>query len=357
MRLLEQVRSVGLRRRLAVNTIACYQRWTRDFVRFCAEQPAAAAAADPDDPYDIPLMDEPAGAAGAGRAAWRHPKDVGAAEVGAFLTHLARDRRVAASTQNQAANAIAFLYKHVLADVVPDGHLGRFQGERARRPVRVPTVLSVDEARRVLEEVPAASPRGLMVRLLYGTGMRVMECCTLRVRDVDFDRGQVLVREPKGGDDRVVMLPTTLRAGLVEHLRGVRHRFERDLAKGGGFVPVPPAVGHKVPYAEDDWRWQFVFPAASMRRDEAGRGVRWHCAAGVLDKVVRAAAERAGVAKRVTCHTFRHSFATHLLEGGYDVRQVQALLGHKDLRTTQLYTHVVHKPSVSVVSPLDRVGR
>ena len=152
------------------------------------------------------------------------------------------------------------------------------------------------------------------------------------------------------------MLPASLRPRLVEQVRQVRRRHEQDRAKGGGFAPLPPALEHKAPYAEGDWRWQFVFPSVTMRRDEQGRGVRWHADPGVLDRFVRAAAARAGVAKRVTCHTFRHSFATHLLEAGYDVRQVQALLGHKDLRTTQLYTHVMNKPAVAVTSPLDRLA-
>jgi integron integrase len=277
------------------------------------------------------------------------------------LTHLARDRRLAASTQNQACNAIVFLYRHVLEGELPPDHLGRFVAERSKRPKRVPTVLSENEVRRVIDELPAGSPRTVMVRLLYGTGLRVMECCTLRVRDLDFDRGQVIVRGGKGDQDRIVMLPGSLRGTLVEHLRQVRRRYDRDLAKGGGFVPLPPVLEHKVlqhavPYAEGDWRWQFVFPSLTMARDENGRGTRWHCSPGVLDRFIRAGATAAGMTKRVTCHTFRHSFATHLLEAGYDIRQVQTLLGHKDLRTTQLYTHVMNRPSVAVTSPLDRLA-
>jgi integron integrase len=365
MKLLDRVRDVGLRRHLSPRTIECYQRWAHSFLLYCADRSRAAsegpAAADVDHPFDIPLLDEAPPVVRPGRA-WRHPRELGAADVGEFLTHLARDRHLSASSQNQAANAISFLYKHVLADELPPDHLGRFAGERSKRPRRVPTVLSTDEARRILDEVPADSPRGLMVRLLYGTGLRVMECCTLRVRDLDFDRGQVIVRSGpvrlrSGRDkDRIVMLPVVLRAGLVEHLRARRHRHERDLAKGGGFVPLPPVLAHKVPYAEDDWRWQFVFPSKAMVRDEAGRGVRHHAAPGVLDRIIREATVRAGVAKRVTCHTFRHSFATHLLEAGYDVRQVQTLLGHAKLETTMLYTHVMNRPAVAVASPLDRLG-
>ncbi|HWE03409.1 MAG TPA: integron integrase, partial [Tepidisphaeraceae bacterium] len=274
---------------------------------------------------------------------------------GEFLTYLATDRRLSASSQNQAVNAIVFLYKQVLADELPPDHLGRFAAERSKRPKRVPTVLSEDQVRRIIDEMPADSTRTLMVRLLYGTGLRVMECCTLRVRDLDLDRGQIVVRGGKGDQDRIVMLPASAKGRVVEHLRVIRRRYDRDLAKGGGFVPLPPVLENKVPYADDDWRWQFVFPSLTMRRDEKGRGIRYHASPGVLDRFIHSATERAAVNKRVTCHTFRHSFATHLLEAGYDVRQVQTLLGHKDLRTTQLYTHVVNRPAVAVVSPLDRL--
>ena len=287
---------------------------------------------------------------------WRTPSELGAIEVGAFLTYLAQDRKLSGSTQNQAANAIVFLYKQVLVDELPTDHLGRFAAERSKRPKRVPTVLSENEVRRVMDEMPVSSTRTLMVQLLYGTGVRVMECCTLRVRDIDVERAQIVVRGGKGDKDRIVMLPTSLLGRLSEHLRHVRHRHERDLAKGGGFVPLPPVLEHKVPYAEHDWRWQFIFPSMTMRRDEQGKGVRFHAAPGVLDRLVRDAARRAEVGKRVTCHTFRHSFATHLLEAGYDIRQVQTLLGHKDLRTTQLYLHVMNRPAIAVTSPLDRLA-
>ncbi len=286
---------------------------------------------------------------------WRHPRELGAVDVGNFLTHLAVERRLAASTQNQAANAIVFLYRHVLADELPADHLGRFVAERSRRPRRVPTVLSENEVRRLIAEMAPDSVRTLMVRLLYGTGLRVMECCTLRLRDLDFDRQQVIVRGGKGDKDRMVMLPASLREDLQKQMRRVRHRHERDLARGGGCVPVPAVLENKVHYAEMDWRWQFLFPSIVMRVDEKGRGTRWHADPGVLDRFIRNAARAAGIGKRVTCHTFRHSFATHLLEAGYDVRQVQTLLGHANLKTTMLYTHVMNKPAISVVSPLDRV--
>jgi len=326
MKLLDRLCEVATRRRLSPLTVECYQRWVTQFLRFgrVGEQ-------------------------------WRTPAEMGAREVEAFLTHLAVERKLSASSQNQALNAIVFLYKQVLADELPPEHLGRFAAERSKRPGRVPTVLSGNEVRRIIDEMPADSPRTLMVRLLYGTGLRVMELCTLRLRDLDFDRSQIVVRGGKGDKDRTVMLPATLSGPLVEQARQVRRLHERDLAKGGGFAPLPASLEHKTPYAEADWRWQFLFASVTMRRDEAGRGVRWHADPGVLDRFIRAAAVRAQVSKRVTPHTFRHSFATHLLEAGYDVRQVQQLLGHRDLRTTMLYTHVMNKPAIAVTSPLDHL--
>jgi integrase len=200
------------------------------------------------------------------------------------------------------------------------------------------------------------STRRLMVELLYGAGLRLMECCTLRVRDVDFDRGQIVVRGGKGDKDRSVMLPARCVGALAEQSRRVRHLHERDRARGGGYVPLPASLAHKAPYAARDVRWQFLFPSAVLRRDAHGCGLRWHGDPGKLDAEIRGAARRAGVDKRVTAHTFRHSFATHLLEQGWDVRQVQSLLGHSNLQTTMVYTHVMNKPAFAVTSPLDRLG-
>ena len=377
MKLLDRVEAVGKRRRLSPLTIECYQRWIKAFLRYCAEPGEHGGPASPatgecgsgaddlaaglllDEAEAEPLSSAAAAASSAvvatgGGRRWRHPRELGAAQVGAFLTHLAVDRRLSASSQNQATNAIVFLYKQVLADELPADHLGRFVAERSKRPARVPTVLSQNEVVQVIEQMPQG-PRRLMVQTLYGTGLRVMELCTLRLRDLDFDRGQILVRGGKGDKDRTVMMPASLRGPLAEQARAVRHRHQLDLAKGGGFVPLPDPLENKAPHAEADWRWQFVFPGASMRRDEAGRGVRWHADPGVLDRFIRRATVAAGVGKRVTCHTFRHSFATHLLEAGYDVRQVQTLLGHAALKTTMLYTHVMNKPAVMVISPLDRL--
>lgn len=378
MKLLERVAEVGMRRRLSPLTIECYQRWIRDFLSYWAaprekgerrqergdkggavRDNAAGEVEAVEDGAEIDiaaglLLDEPA--AVVPQPQWRHPRELGAAELGTYLTWLAVDRRLSASSQNQAANAIVFLYKQVLADELPEDHMGRFVAERSKRPKRVPTVLSDEEVGRVIGEMPARSVRTLMARLLYGTGLRVTECCTLRLRDVDFDRQQIVVRSGKGDKDRVVMLPASLRADLQQQMRMVRHRHERDLAKGGGYVPLPAVLEHKVPYAEMDWRWQYLFPSVVMRRDEQGRGVRWHADTGVLDRFIRDAARKAGVAKRVSPHTFRHSFATHLLEAGYDVRQVQQLLGHANLQTTMIYTHVMNKPATAVTSPLDRLA-
>lgn len=324
--LLEQVRDVGLRRRLAPATLECYENWIVQFLRYWRDADG-----------------------------WRHPRELRGAEVAAFLTHLARDRRASASTQNQAMCAIVFLYKQVLVDELGEDHLGPIAAERSTRPARVPTVLSVAEVERVIACLAPGSMRRLMVELLYGAGLRVAECCTLRVRDIDFDRGQLIIRGGKGDKDRIVMLPLAVRSRLGDQVRDVRHRHERDQAQGGGYVPLPDAVANKIRYAEGDWRWQYVFPSSVMRRDEAGRGFRWHADPSALDRAIRTAARNSGVAKRVTAHTFRHSFATHVLESGYDIRQVQTLLGHASLKTTMIYTHVMQKPAVSVVSPLDRL--
>ncbi len=336
MKLLERVSDVGRRRRLAGATIECYQGWIEQFLRFCRT---------PD-------------------GDWRSPEELQGAEIEAFLTYLVKERRLSASSQNQALCAIVFLYRRVIfaesgEDESPDAawrrHLGRFCAERSKRPVRVPTVLSEHEVSRVIAAIKPSSMHRLMVELLYGTGMRVMECCALRVRDVDFDRSQIIVRSAKGDKDRIVMLPDAVKGRLADRCRRVRAIYDRDVEKGGGYVPVPDAVENKIPYAERDWRWQYVFCSLTMRVEADGRGFRWHAHPGVLSRTVKEAAARAGVGKRVTPHTFRHSFATHLLEAGYDVRQVQTLLGHELLDTTMIYTHVMNKPSVAVTSPLDRL--
>ena len=326
MKLLERVRDVAARRRLARATRECYQYWIVEFLRFSR-------------------VDQ----------RWRHPRDLFAGDVEAFLTHLVRRRRLSASSQNQAVCAIVFLYKHVLGDELGGDHLGKFRIERSRRAARVPTVLSAAEVRRLIRAMPARGAARLIVELLYGTGMRIGECCTLRLRDLDFDRSQVIVRGGKGDKDRVVMMPQSLAGRLAAQCRAVRARHGKDCTRGGGFVPLPDPVLHKVPSAERDWRWQFLFPAVTLRRDEDGRGWRWFTPPSVVDRAIRRAARHAALAKRVSAHALRHSFATHLLEQGWDVRQVQTLLGHASLKTTMIYTHVMNKPAVAVTSPLDRL--
>lgn len=328
MKLLEQVVTVGRRRRLAQNTIDVYRLWIRQFLAFCAQRAGA----------------------------WKPPQHLGTADVEAFLNDLVMRRRLSASAQNQALCALVFLYKQVLADVIPQDHLGKFLLQRSRRSHRVPTVLSLDEVGRLMEAVDPGRMSRLMVELMYGTGMRVSEVCTLRVRDIDMGRAQIIVRAAKGDKDRVVMLPASMRDRLTAQLEVVEQRWRDDVRRGGGYAPVPDGLLHKRPRAAHELPWQFVFPSSVMRRDECGRGVRWHTDSSALDRVVYAAARRAGINKRVTCHTFRHSFATHVLEAGYDIRQVQTLLGHANLKTTQIYTHVMNKPAVAVTSPLDRLA-
>ena len=324
MRLLERVAVVAARRRLAGTTLTCYAAWIRRFLVFHRTTEG-----------------------------WRHPSELRAAEVEAYLNHLAVRRRVSASTQNQALNAIVFLYRKVLGDELGEDHLGRFAAERARRPVRLPTVLSAGEVRRLIDALPEASMARLMVRLMYGTGMRLRECCTLRIRDVDFDRGQIVIRGGKGDKDRLVMLPGDCVGDLAMRCRCVRQVHAGELERGSGYVMVPDGLARKAPYAARDWRWQFLFPSTTVRRDDAGRGWRWFADPSTLDRKIRLAATAARLGKRVSAHTLRHSFATHLLEAGYDVRQVQTLLGHASLETTMIYTHIMRRPAIAVTSPLD----
>ncbi len=278
----------------------------------------------------------------------RHPKDMGAAEVAAFLTHLAVQEKVAASTQNQAYSALLFLYRHVLNQPL-DMPL---DAVRAKKPEHLPTVLSRDEVRCILDKMSGV-PK-LMTQLLYGTGMRVSECVQLRVKDIDFDQREIIVRDAKGMQDRVTMLPESLIAPLREHLAHVKLVHERDLARGYGAAPLPFALTRKYPNAEREWGWQFVFPSNRLAKDpETGVVHRWNTSESTVQKAIRQAAQAAGVAKPVGPHTFRHSFATHLLEAGYDIRTVQELLGHKDVKTTMIYTHVLNRGPKAVRSPLD----
>ena len=273
-------------------------------------------------------------------------------EVTAFLNHLASDRQVASSTQNQALSAILFLYKEVIATP-----LDWLEGlDRAKRPARVPTVLSVPEVARLLSHLEGS--KWLMASLLYGAGLRLRECLKLRVKDVDFEYRQIVVRNGKGAKDRVTMLPQNSVAPLRQHLVRVRALHDADLAAGYGNVELPDAIGRKYPRAACDWGWEFVFPAYRYSTDpRSGEVRRHHVYDDVLVRAVKQAARAAGIAKHVSCHTLRHSFATHLLESGYDIRTVQELLGHADVSTTMIYTHVLNKGGRGVTSPLDAAQR
>ncbi|MGD0650026.1 MAG: integron integrase [Verrucomicrobiia bacterium] len=278
----------------------------------------------------------------------RHPKEMGAVEVRRFLEHLAVNRNVAASTQNQALNALVFLYHQVLEQDL--GNLGEVV--RAKRPQRLPTVLTREEVNRLLSVLDGTYQ--LIARLLYGTGMRLLEGLRLRVKDVDFDRNHIIVRDGKGEKDRVTMLPESLRPALETHLRRVKALHEQDIAAGLGRVYLPYALHVKYPNADCEWGWQYVFPARGLSADpRSGRRQRHHVNETSVQRALKIAVRMAKLTKPASCHTLRHSFATHLLEAGYDIRTVQELLGHKDVSTTQIYTHVMRKPGLGVRSPLD----
>ncbi len=278
----------------------------------------------------------------------RHPSSMGADEVNAFLTHLAVVGQVSASTQGQALSALLFLYRHVLDDPLPwiDDIV------RARRPMRVPVVLAPEEVRTLIEQIDGVSK--LVALLLYGGGLRLLEALRLRVKDVNFARGELFIRDPKGRRDRVTVLPRSAFEPLRDHLEYVRSLHERDLGDGFGSVMLPGALARKLPGAPKDWVWQWVFPATSRWRDEAsGFERRHHLHETVVQKAVHTAASAAALGKRVTCHTLRHSFATHLLERGQDIRTVQELLCLRDVKTTEIYTHVLRLGAKGVRSPLD----
>lgn len=281
----------------------------------------------------------------------RHPTELGKAEVEAFLTALAVERNVAASTQGQALSALLFLYGEVLGLELP----WLADVTRAKKPRRLPTVLTVAEVGTLLDAIE--DPHfALIVRLLYGSGMRVMECMRLRVKDVDFARREIVVREGKGNKDRVTMLPAGLVAPLREHLRQRRRLHQQDLAMEQGSVYLPHALAVKYPNAATEWVWQYVFPAASLSIDpRSGVERRHHLDEQRVQRTVKRAAAKAGIQKPVSPHTLRHSFATHLLEAGQDIRTVQELLGHSDVSTTMIYTHVLNRGGLAVVSPLDRM--
>jgi len=278
---------------------------------------------------------------------WRHPEALGAPAVEAFLTDLAVRRGVASSTQNQALNAIIFLYRHVLRR-----QLGEFRAARAKRSRRMPVVLTRDEVTRVLQQLRGV--KLLMAELMYGSGLRLLECCRLRIKDVDLERRQLVVRQAKGDKDRVVMLPASVVDRLGEQLDRREAIHDRDLHRGFGWIELPGALGRKTPQAAVSLIWQFVFVSRRLcMHFESDRMMRNHIHETVAQRAVRQAGVTAGLRKRVTCHTLRHSFLTHLLELGYDVRTVQRLLGHRSLETTMIYTHVAEDGPAVVRSPLD----
>lgn len=314
-KLLDQVRDAIRLRHYSIRTEQAYTDWIRRFIVFHNK---------------------------------RHPCEMADAEVTEFLTHLARVGNVAASTQNQALSALLFLYKEVLK--VEIGWLDKV--ERAKKPTKLPVVLTAAEVQRIF-----AALRGkekLMAQLLYGSGLRLMECVRLRVKDLDFARAHITVREAKGGKDRITMLPVNLAQPLQQHLAAMRLQHQQDLSDGFGSVYLPFALARKYPNTEREWCWQYVFPSSRIARDpRSGKMQRHHIAEGLLQSALKRAVRASGVAKPATCHSLRHSFATYLLENGYDIRTVQELLGHKDVSTTMIYTHVLNRPGIGVKSPLD----
>lgn len=315
-KLLDRVRRTCRRRQYSLHTERAYARWIERYVRF----------------HDT-----------------THPRDLDVSDVRAFLNHLAVDRNVAASTQNQALHALTFLYDAVLDQ--PLDEIG--SNERADRPRRLPTVLSRKEVRHLFR---AMNPREnlLVAHLLYGSGLRLSEGLRLRVKDLHFDAGRVLVRDGKGGKDRSTVLPERLYEPLQRHLHGVKLQYEEDRANGVGGVYLPDALAEKYPNAETEWKWQYVFPSTQLSEDPRTDVARRHYRSdSAVQCAVKKAVDAAGIEKHATCHTLRHSFATHLLQDGTDVRTLQKLLGHEDVRTTMKYVHVLEKSGQGVQSPLD----
>ena len=280
----------------------------------------------------------------------RHPAEMAEPEINVFLTHLAVKERVSASTQNQALSALLFLYRHVLKRKI--GDLGEVV--RARKPKRLPVVMTREEVKLVLSHLKG--DRWLMASLMYGAGLRLMECLRLRVQNTDFAANQITVRDGKGFKDRITMMPDVVKGQLLRHLKNIKRIHERDLAEGYGRVQMPYALARKYPNAGQEWIWQWIFPQANRWVNaRSGQQGRHHVDESLVQKAVKAAVRRAGISKRATCHTFRHSFATHLLADGYDIRTVQELLGHKDVKTTMIYTHVLNRGGQGVRSPIDSV--
>ncbi|QFY44017.1 integron integrase [Candidatus Methylospira mobilis] len=314
-KLLDQVRNKIRLKHYSIRTEQAYTDWVRRFILFHGK---------------------------------RHPAEMGAVDVEQFLTHLAVAGKVAASTQNQAKSAILFLYKEVLALELP--WLNKV--ERAKTPRRLPVVLNREEVQAVLSRLDGTY--WLIASMLYGTGMRIMECLRLRVKDIDFQRREILIRDGKGGKDRVTMLPATLCDALKTHLAKVHRLHDDDIRQGYGTVYLPFALARKYTGANREWGWQYAFPARHFSTDpRSGETRRHHVQEQAVQRAVKQAVRDAGLSKPATPHTFRHSFATHLLESGYDIRTVQELLGHSDVSTTMIYTHVLNKGGRGVSSPLD----
>ena len=279
----------------------------------------------------------------------RHPKEMGVSEIRQFLAYLVSEKNVSSSTQNQALSAILFLYRHVLHIPLDETGLNEIRPQKAKS---IPVVLSKEEARAVLLKMTGI-PK-LVTQVIYGGGLRVMEALRLRIKDLDFANRQIIVRDGKGADDRFTILPDSLVQPLQTHLQQVKQIHEIDLAKGFGSVYLPFALDRKYPNADKEWIWQYVFPASSLFKDsKTGSTRRHHLHETVIQKSIKEATRLAKINKRVTPHTFRHSFATHLLQNGYDIRTIQELLGHKDVKTTMIYTHVLQRGGLAVKSPLD----
>lgn len=277
-----------------------------------------------------------------------HPREMNSPQIETFLTHLAVKQNVAPSTQNQALSALLFLYRNVL-HIELTGHI---DAVRAQRDKRLPVVLTKTETQQVITQMSGLHQ--MMAKLLYGSGIRLMECLRLRVKDIEFERCQLMIRDTKGNEDRVTLLPQSIIPLLNQHLLQIKQLHQADLADGYGLVELPFALARKYPNAEREWYWQYIFPSENLSVDPRSKVVRrHHLDPGGLQKAVRRAATDADINKHVTPHIFRHCFATHLLEAGYDIRTVQELLGHKDVKTTQIYTHVLNKGPLGVRSPLD----
>jgi integron integrase len=314
-KLLDHVRDAIRRKHYSIRTEATYCDWIRRYILFHGK---------------------------------KHPKDMGAAEIERFLTHLAVHGNVAASTQNQALCALVFLYKHVFHMEINE----KIDAQRAKRPRRLPVVLSKAEVDRLMDRLHGV--HWLMAGLLYGAGLRLMECVRLRVKDVDFDQHHIVIRSGKGDKDRVTLLPERLTQELKNQIHYAKGLHENDLRRGYGSVYLPNALARKYPNAATSWVWQYVFPSGSLSRDPRSQETRrHHIGESGLQKAVKAAADKAEIHKPVTPHTLRHSFATHLLESGYDIRSIQELLGHNDVSTTMIYTHVLQRGPMAVRSPMD----